>query len=112
MRLLYGPLLACVHATRSAWEAMVRQHSPDGTPDGFVRALQANPEGPEGEAYRCVRAVDGQMRGSLGYLLSCIWQVGVPAPIPAERRRSVVHAPSPGAPRGAAGAGCGWCCSP
>ena len=40
---------------------MVRQHSPDGTPDGLVRALQANPEGPEGEAYRCVRAcVDGQ----------------------------------------------------
>lgn len=30
-QLLYGPLLACVHASRSAYSAMVRQHSPDGT---------------------------------------------------------------------------------
>ena len=51
---LYGPLLACVHASRSAYAAMVRQHSPDGTVQGFVQALQAHPEGPEGESYRCV----------------------------------------------------------
>lgn len=31
VRQLYGPLLACVHASRSAYAAMVRQHSPDGT---------------------------------------------------------------------------------
>ena len=31
VRLLYGPLLACVHATRAAYSAMVRQHSPNGT---------------------------------------------------------------------------------
>lgn len=52
VRLLYGPLLACVHASRSAYAAMVRQHSPDGTVQGFVQALQASPEGPVGEAYR------------------------------------------------------------
>ncbi|KAL4427457.1 hypothetical protein ABPG77_000746 [Micractinium sp. CCAP 211/92] len=52
VRLLYGPLLACVHASRSAYAAMVRQHSPDGTVHGFVQALQASPEGPVGEAYR------------------------------------------------------------
>ncbi|KAL4447422.1 hypothetical protein ABPG75_004641 [Micractinium tetrahymenae] len=52
VRLLYGPLLACVHASRSAYAAMVRQHSPDGTAQGFVQELQANPEGPVGEAYR------------------------------------------------------------
>ena len=52
VRLLYGPLLACVHASRSAYAAMVRQHSPDGTVHGFVQAVQAHPEGAEGEAYR------------------------------------------------------------
>lgn len=51
-QLLYGPLLACVHASRSAYAAMVRQHSPDGTVQGFVGALQSDPEGPVGEAYR------------------------------------------------------------
>jgi hypothetical protein len=56
---LYGPLLACVHASRSAYAAMVRQHSPDGTVQGFVQALQAHPEGPEGEAYRCVSVCKG-----------------------------------------------------
>lgn len=52
VRLLYGPLLACVHASRTAYAAMVRQHSPDGTVQGFVQELQAQPEGPVGEAYR------------------------------------------------------------
>ncbi|PRW60629.1 hypothetical protein C2E21_0788 [Chlorella sorokiniana] len=52
VRQLYGPLLACVHASRSAYAAMVRQHSPDGTVQGFVKALQSHPEGPVGEAYR------------------------------------------------------------
>eukprot|EP00887_Chlorella_sp_A99_P003010 scaffold9.g3010.t1 len=52
VRLLYGPLLACVHATRTAYAAMVRQHSPDGSTEGFRRAVRERPEGPEGEAYR------------------------------------------------------------
>lgn len=47
---------------------MVRQHSPDGTVQGFVQALQASPEGPVGEAYRWAgskrpaRRVDGAFR--------------------------------------------------
>ncbi|KAI3429325.1 hypothetical protein D9Q98_005420 [Chlorella vulgaris] len=52
VRQLYGPLLACVHASRSAYAAMVRQHSPDGTVQGFINALQSSPEGGVGEAYR------------------------------------------------------------
>ena len=52
VRLLYGPLLACVHATRTAYAAMVRQHSPDGKTEGFVRAVREHPGGAEGEAYR------------------------------------------------------------
>ena len=31
----------------------------DGTVQGFVQALQAHPEGPEGEAYRCVSVCKG-----------------------------------------------------
>ena len=52
VRELYGPLLACISATRSAYAAMVRQHSPDGTIEGFVHAIKENPSGPEGVAYR------------------------------------------------------------
>lgn len=52
VRLLYGPLLACISATRSAYAAMVRQHSPDGTTDGFVKAIREWPDGPEGNSYR------------------------------------------------------------
>lgn len=62
---LYGPLLACVHASRSAYAAMVRQHSPDGTVQGFVNAMQEHPEGPEGEAYRCAGAGAGWVQGGL-----------------------------------------------
>lgn len=52
VRLLYGPLLAAVTATRSSYAAMVRQHSPDGTREGFVREVRDHPEGEEGRAYR------------------------------------------------------------
>ncbi|KDD74164.1 hypothetical protein H632_c1517p0 [Helicosporidium sp. ATCC 50920] len=52
VRQLYGPLLACVHATRSAYAAMVSQHSPDGTIAGFVYAVRSDPRGAEAEAYR------------------------------------------------------------
>ena len=52
VRLLYGPLLASISASRSAYAAMVRQHSPDGTVDGLVRAIRDWPDGPEGSAYR------------------------------------------------------------
>eukprot|EP00877_Chromochloris_zofingiensis_P001300 jgi/Chrzof1/11170/Cz05g26150.t1 len=48
----YGPLLACVTATKSSYDAMVQQHSPDGTILGFQRAVMMNPHGAEGRAYR------------------------------------------------------------
>lgn len=52
LRDLYGPLLACVTASACAYDAMIRQHSSDRTRDAFVRAIQHNPQGPEGAAYR------------------------------------------------------------
>lgn len=50
---LYGPLLACLTTSRSAFDAMLKQHSPDGTRKALVEAIHANPGGHEGEAYRC-----------------------------------------------------------
>eukprot|EP00884_Botryococcus_braunii_P003158 jgi/Botrbrau1/12843/Bobra.0045s0012.1 len=52
VRELYGPLLACVTASRSAYQAMVREHSPDGTQTTFVRSLRDSPDGPVAKAYR------------------------------------------------------------
>ena len=52
VRLLYGPLLACVTASKSAFTAMVRQHG-NGDIETFVRAARSNPEGREGQIYRC-----------------------------------------------------------
>ncbi|KAG2431525.1 hypothetical protein HXX76_009539 [Chlamydomonas incerta] len=48
----YGPLLATITASRSAFRAMVRQHSPDGTKEAFQGAVFAAPDGPEARAYR------------------------------------------------------------
>ncbi|CAD7695780.1 unnamed protein product [Ostreobium quekettii] len=52
LRDFYGPLLACVTASKSAYDAMVRQHSPDGTVVGFQRAVTNDPGGKEGHIYR------------------------------------------------------------
>lgn len=52
VRDLYGPLLSCITASKSAYEAMIRQHSPDGTSESFVKAVKQNPDGSEGQAYR------------------------------------------------------------
>ena len=52
VRNLYGPLLACVTASKSAFDAMCRQHSPDGTPKTFIEAIRSNPGGREGQVYR------------------------------------------------------------
>ncbi|GLC36098.1 hypothetical protein PLESTB_001380900 [Pleodorina starrii] len=49
---LYGPLLSSVTASRSAFHAMVKQHSPDGTKEAFQAAVQANPDGPQARMYR------------------------------------------------------------
>ena len=52
VRHLYGPLLACVTASKSAYEAMIRQHSPDGTSPGFLDKIRADPDSREGAIYR------------------------------------------------------------
>ena len=49
---LYGPLLSCVTASKSAFDAMIGQHSPDSTKAGFVRAIRENPDSAEAVAYR------------------------------------------------------------
>ena len=36
----YGPLLAAVSATKSAYDALIAQHSPDGTRAGFQKAVR------------------------------------------------------------------------
>ena len=56
---LYGPLLSCVTASKSAFDAMIGQHSPDGTKAGFVRAIKENPDSSEAVAYRYVAASHG-----------------------------------------------------
>jgi hypothetical protein len=48
----YGPLLACISASKSSYDAMVRQHSPNGTVDSFLHAIRTNPSGHEGCMYR------------------------------------------------------------
>eukprot|EP00775_Hariotina_reticulata_P010439 gene10439-10597_t len=52
LREFYGPLLACVTATKAAYNAMVKQHSPDGTMKAFQRACIDDPDGSEAKAYR------------------------------------------------------------
>ena len=54
VRDLYGPLLACVTASKSAFDAMVRQHSPDGTKESLIQAVREDAEGKEAQAYRWV----------------------------------------------------------
>jgi hypothetical protein len=51
---LYGPLLACVTASKSAYEAMIRQHSPDGSAHTFMDKIRAKPDSREGAIYRFV----------------------------------------------------------
>ncbi len=52
LREFYGPLLACITATKAAYDAMVKQHSPDGTLQGLKKAAEADPHGTEAKAYR------------------------------------------------------------
>lgn len=44
LRKLYGPLLACVTASKASYDAMVRQHSADGSSEAFVQVVKDNPE--------------------------------------------------------------------
>jgi hypothetical protein len=53
VRDLYGPLLATVNASRTAYKAMVRAHSPENNNyPSFVAAVRADPEGPTAKVYR------------------------------------------------------------
>lgn len=52
VRSLYGPLLATVTASKSAFQAMVKQHEPGNNAEAFVAAIRARPEGKEGQVYR------------------------------------------------------------
>ena len=49
---LYGPLLSCVTASKSAFDSMIQQHSPDGTRESFVSAIRASPDSREAQIYR------------------------------------------------------------
>jgi hypothetical protein len=53
LKLLCGPLLACVSATNAAYNAMVRQqHLDSNDPSEFQKRVASDPEGPEAQAYR------------------------------------------------------------
>lgn len=52
---LYGPLLACVTASKSAFDAMVRQHGEQCTTQEFIQAAREKPESEEAKTYRCVK---------------------------------------------------------
>lgn len=49
---LYGPLLMCITSTKSAYDAMVRQHSHDGSVECFFTAVRRDPNGHEARVYR------------------------------------------------------------
>ena len=72
VRLLYGPLLACVTASKSAFTAMVQQHG-DGDTASFVRAARENPEGPQGKTYRCTPASLGPCLQAEHVCPWCVW---------------------------------------
>lgn len=52
LRSLYGPLLACITTSQSAFASMLKQHSPDGSREALVAAIHEDPGCQEGEAYR------------------------------------------------------------
>jgi hypothetical protein len=51
LKALYGPLLACVTASKASYNAMLRQAGVD-TPAKFREAMLASPSGPTARAYR------------------------------------------------------------
>ena len=53
LKALYGPLLACVTASKSSYGAMLRQLEASGiSPSQFRSAVRADPTGPAAQAYR------------------------------------------------------------
>ena len=59
LKCLYGPLLACVTASKSSYNAMLRQAARDGiVPSKFRESVRAVPDGPAAIVYRSwVKAV-------------------------------------------------------
>jgi len=49
---LYGPLFMCITATKSAYDAMARQHSEDGTLKSFDESVKRDHNGVQATAYR------------------------------------------------------------
>jgi hypothetical protein len=72
---LYGPLLAVVTASKSAFDAMVKQHSPDRTMKSFISAAQTTPESKEGQTYRCAATPGPSIDRMRGKARS--WQVHI-----------------------------------
>ena len=69
---LYGPLLSCVTASKSAFDSMIQQHSPDGTRESFVSAIRASPDSREAQIYRWASLQPWQS-GQMGYLRRASW---------------------------------------
>jgi hypothetical protein len=62
LRDLYGPLLACITATKETYDAMIKdapleEHPSKSRAEAFRDALSQDPNGPVGQAYRCGCAV-------------------------------------------------------
>ena len=69
VRNLYGPLLACVTASKSAFDAMCRQHSPDGSSKTFIDAIRSDPGSREGHIYRCSEFISSLHSHCIGNIL-------------------------------------------
>ena len=54
LRELYGPLLACITATESAYAAMVASAAPNSTPETFRALIQSNINSHAARSYRRV----------------------------------------------------------
>ncbi|KIZ02239.1 hypothetical protein MNEG_5721 [Monoraphidium neglectum] len=89
LRNFYGPLLAAVSATKSAYDALITQHSPDGSQGAFQDAVHSDPGGVEAEAYRLwVQAVLQPLNEQAAAIVSDHIGAAEPARVRAAGRRS------------------------
>lgn len=54
---MYGPLLAIVNASKSAFDAMVKQHCSEMDTKSFIQKAQSEPDSMEGHTYRFKPAI-------------------------------------------------------
>eukprot|EP00940_MAST-03C_sp_MAST-3C-sp2_P001135 g1135.t1 len=52
LKFFYGPLLACVTCSKSAYDSMCAVHSPDGSKETFIRLKNTDPKSEQAVAYR------------------------------------------------------------